>query len=159
MLNVCTLTGRLVKEVDLRYTQNGKAVGSFTLAVDRQFKNAQGEKETDFINAVIWGKSAEALANYTRKGSLIGITGRIQTRNYENQQGQRVYVTEVVAENFTFLESKNSQGNQQENRSQSNSRPNQNNQQGFSTKEMYGQEDPFLSSGESINISDDDMPF
>ena len=149
MINNVVLTGRLTKEVELKYTQSGTAVGTFTLAVNRQFKNAQGEKETDFVNVVIWKKSAEALANYARKGSLIGITGRIQTRNYENQQGQRVYVTEVVAEGFTFLESKNSQSGQQG--------PSQR-QDNFKN---YKQEnnDPFLSSGQSINISDDDLPF
>lgn len=149
MINSVNLTGRLTKEVDLRYTSNGKAVGSFTLAVDRQFKNAHGEKETDFINFVVWGKSAETMVNYTRKGSLIGITGRIQTRNYENQQGQRVYVTEVVAENFTFLESKNSQNGQQD--------PSQR-QDNFRN---YKQEnkDPFLSSGQSIDIDESMLPF
>src|SRR5574344_1736539 len=106
MINNVVLTGRLTKDVELKYTQSGSAVGTFTLAVDRQFKNAQGEKETDFVNVVIWKKSAEALANYTRKGSLIGITGRIQTRNYENQQGQRVFVTEVVAESGQVLENR-----------------------------------------------------
>ena len=149
MINNVVLTGRLTKDLDLKYTQSGTAVGTFTLAVDRQFKNAQGEKETDFVNVVIWKKSAEALANYTRKGSLIGITGRIQTRNYENQQGQRVFVTEVVAEGFTFLESKNNQNGQQD--------PSQR-QDNFKN---YKQEnkDPFLSSGQSISIDPDDLPF
>ena len=86
MINNVVLTGRLTKDVDLRYTSSGTAVGSFSIAVDRQFKNQQGEKETDFINCVIWRKSAENFANFTRKGSLVGIQGRIQTRNYENQQ-------------------------------------------------------------------------
>jgi single-strand DNA-binding protein len=158
-LNSVSLTGRLTKEVDLRYTSNGTAVGTFTLAVDRQFKNAQGEKETDFVNAVIWKKSAEALANYTRKGSLIGITGRIQTRNYENQQGQRVFVTEVVAENFTFLESKNSQNNAP----QGNNSNWQGNNQGGGNNRTQGnynaESDPFMSSGQNISIDPDDLPF
>ena len=149
MINNVVLTGRLTKDVDLKYTQSGTAVGTFTLAVDPQFKNAQGEKETDFVNVVIWKKSSEALANYTRKGSLIGITGRIQTRNYENQQGQRVFVTEVVAEGFTFLESKNSQNGQQS--------PSKR-QDNFKD---YKQEnkDPFLSSGQSIDIDESMLPF
>lgn len=149
MINNVVLTGRLTKDVELKYTQSGTAVGTFTLAVDRQFKNAQGEKETDFVNVVIWKKSAEALVNYTRKGSLIGITGRIQTRNYENQQGNRVFVTEVVAEGFTFLESKNSQSGQQD--------PSQR-QDNFKN---YKQEnkDPFLSSGQSIDIDESMLPF
>ncbi|MEJ6399978.1 single-stranded DNA-binding protein [Nicoliella lavandulae] len=108
MINRATLTGRLTRDVELRYTQSGRAVGSFTLAVDRRFKNGNGDREADFINCVIWGKSAENFANYVHKGNLVGIDGRIQTRNYENNQGTRVYVTEVVVENFSFLESRNS---------------------------------------------------
>ncbi|NBL98933.1 single-stranded DNA-binding protein, partial [Streptococcus equi] len=80
------------------------AVATFTLAVNRAFKSQNGEREADFINCVIWRQQAENLANWAKKGVLIGITGRIQTRNYENQQGQRVYVTEVVADNFKMLE-------------------------------------------------------
>ncbi|MDU1886280.1 MAG: single-stranded DNA-binding protein, partial [Enterococcus faecalis] len=106
MINNVTLVGRLTKDPDLRYTQSGTAVGQFTLAVNRNFTNQQGDREADFINCVIWRKAAESFANYARKGTLIGLTGRIQTRNYDNQQGQRVYVTEIVVENFQFLESK-----------------------------------------------------
>ena len=91
MINNVTLTGRLTRAVDLRYTSNGTAYASFTLAVDRAFKNQNGEKETDFINCVMWRKPAENLANYTNKGSLIGVEGRIQTRNYENEQG-KIYI-------------------------------------------------------------------
>ena len=162
MLNVCTLTGRLVKEVDLRYTSNGKAVGSFTLAVDRQFKNAHGEKETDFINAVIWGKSAEALANFTRKGNLIGITGRLQVRTYENNEGRKVWVTEVVAENFTFLESKNSQNNSNtggSNYSQVDSQSNNQSRSQGNFKSHKQEEDPFLTHGQTISVDDDSLPF
>lgn len=104
MINRVVLTGRLTRDVDLRYTQGGAAVATFTLAVDRRFTNQQGEREADFVSCVIWRKSAENFANFFHKGSLVGIEGRIQTRNYENQQGQRVYVTEVVVENFSFLE-------------------------------------------------------
>lgn len=177
MINNVVLVGRLTREVDLRYTSNGTAVGSFSIAVDRQFKNQQGERETDFINCVIWRKAAENFANYTRKGSLVGIQGRIQTRNYENQQGQRVYVTEIVVENFSFLESKNvteqrpRENSQQNSFNSSNSfQTNQNNNsygnQSYSSGQQTGfnndynsNEDPFLSSGESIDISDDDLPF
>lgn len=112
MINNIVLTGRLTKDADLRYTPAGKAVATFNLAVNRQFTNAKGENEADFPSVVIWGKSAETLANFTRKGTLIGVTGRIQTRSYDNQQGQRVYVTEVVAESFTFLEKKAESGQQ-----------------------------------------------
>ena len=108
MINSVSLTGRITKDIELRYTQSGIAVGSFTLAVDRQFRSENGDRETDFINCVIWRKSAENLSKYTRKGSLIGVSGHLQVRNYENQQGQRVYVTEVVIENFALLEHKKS---------------------------------------------------
>lgn len=109
MINRTTLTGRLTKDVELRQTQSGTSVASFTLAVDRQFTNKDGSREADFINCVMWRKSAENFAKFTHKGALVGIDGRIQTRNYENQQGQRVYVTEVVADNFALLEKKNDQ--------------------------------------------------
>lgn len=106
MINNVVLIGRLTKDPDMRYTPNGTAVATFTLAVNRNFTNQNGSREADFINCVIWRKSAESLANYCRKGTLLGVTGRIQTRNYENQQGQRVYVTEVVAERYQLLESR-----------------------------------------------------
>lgn len=111
MMNSICLVGRLTKDVELRYTPSNVAVATFTLAVNRTFKNENGEREADFINCVMWRQQAENLANWAKKGALIGITGRIQTRSYDNQQGQRVYVTEVVAENFQLLESKG-QGNQ-----------------------------------------------
>jgi single-strand DNA-binding protein len=106
LINRVVLVGRLTRDVDLRYTQSGTAVGSFTVAVTRNFKNAQGERDSDFVSCVMWRKAAENFANFTRKGSLVGIDGRIQTRNYENAQGQRVYVTEVVADDFALLEPK-----------------------------------------------------
>ena len=106
MINNVVLVGRLTKDIDLKYTGSGTSVGTFNLAVNRNFTDQNGEKKSDFVNCVIWRKSAENMANFTRKGSLVGITGRIQTRNYDNQQGQRVYITEVVVENFTLLEPK-----------------------------------------------------
>ena len=106
MINRAVLVGRLTRDIELKYTTSGTAVGTFNLAVNRQFTNKDGEREADFINCVIWRKSAENLANFTHKGSLVGIEGRIQTRNYENQQGNRVYVTEVVVESFALLEPK-----------------------------------------------------
>lgn len=113
MMNSTCLVGRLTKNVELRYTPSNVAVATFTLAVNRTFKNENGEREADFINCVMWRQQAENLANLAKKGALIGITGRIQTRSYDNQQGQRVYVTEVVAETFQLLESRNSQGQSQ----------------------------------------------
>lgn len=153
MLNRAVLTGRLTKDVDLRYTQSGTAVGSFILAVDRTFKNQQGEREADFVNCVIWRKSAENFANFAHKGSLVGIDGRIQTRNYENQQGNRVYVTEIVVENFTLLQSRN---DGQNGASQTPPPASRGNQAGNLSS---GASNPFVGSSDSINISDDDLPF
>lgn len=106
MINNVVLVGRMTRDAELRYTPSNQAVATFTLAVNRNFKNQNGEREADFINVVIWRQQAENLANWAKKGALIGVTGRIQTRSYDNQQGQRVYVTEVVAESFQLLESR-----------------------------------------------------
>ena len=146
MINNLTLIGRLTKDVELKYTPANQAVAQFTLAVNRTFKNANGERESDFINCVIWRKSAENFANFVKKGALIGITGRIQTRNYENAQGQRVYVTEVIAENFQMLESRNQQQGQQQ------AQPQQ------ATQQQAKQPDPF-SGGAPTSLNDDDLPF
>ena len=146
MINNVTLVGRLTKDVELKYTPANQAVAQFTLAVNRTFKNANGERESDFINCVIWRKSAENFVNWVKKGALIGITGRIQTRNYENQQGQRVYITEVVAENFQMLESRNQQQGQQQ------AQPQQAKQQ------QAKQPDPFAG-GAPTSLNDDDLPF
>ena len=112
MINNVVLVGRLVRDPELRYTPNNQAVATFSLAVNHNFKSQNGEREADFINCVIWRQQAENLANWAKKGALVGITGRIQTRNYENQQGQRVYVTEVVAESFQVLEKRDNTANQ-----------------------------------------------
>ena len=106
MINNVTLVGRLTATPELKYTQSGVAVVTGNLAIDRNFKNAQGETETDFIQVVAWRQDAEAMANFSVKGSIIGITGRVQTRNYQNAQGQTVYVTEIVADSFQALETK-----------------------------------------------------
>lgn len=152
MINNVVLVGRLTKDPDLKYTASGTTVSTFTLAVNRNFTNQSGNREADFINCVIWRKSAETLANYAKKGTLLGVTGRIQTRNYENQQGQRVYVTEVVAENFQLLESRSA------NEQRKNNDMNNFDGQGMSNKnnDKYTG-DPF--SGSSIDSSDDDLPF
>lgn len=157
-MNSVQLIGRLTKDIDLRYTQSGTAVGSFNLAVERNFKNADGERETDFIRCQIWRKAAENLEKFTSKGSLIGIEGSVQTRNYENNQGQRVYVTEINVDNFTLLESKkDSQNNQMandyssQNATDSNyTQSNQNSSQGNLNANA---------NGGSINVTDDDLPF
>ena len=106
MINRVVLVGRLTRDPELRYTANGAAVASFTVAVNRQFTNSNGERDADFIGCTIWRKAAENFANFTKKGSLVGIDGRIQTSSYDNQQGQRVYRTDVVVENFSLLESR-----------------------------------------------------
>ena len=159
MINNVVLVGRLTKDPDLRYTANGTGVASFTLAVNRNFTNQSGEREADFINCVIWRKPAETLANYARKGTLLGVTGRIQTRSYDNQQGQRVYVTEVVADNFQLLESRNTSYNTSGSSGFGNNSTNQNQSSQPSGMPNFDRDnsDPFGNS--SIDISDDDLPF
>jgi single-strand DNA-binding protein len=107
MLNKVSLVGRLTKDPELRYLGNGTPVANFTLAINRAFKNRDGEREADFINIVVWRKQAENCANYINKGSLVAVSGRIQSRSYDGSDGQRRYITEVVADEVHFLESKN----------------------------------------------------
>ena len=158
MINSVVLVGRMVKDADLRYTAQGQAVATFSLAVNRNFKSQNGEREADFISCVIWRKQAENLANWAKKGTLVGIEGRIQTRNYENSQGQRVYVTEVVAESFQVLENKNAQIN----RGNGNEHASASNQGGF---DSIGDQTPNFGNGfgsfggTPMDISDDDLPF
>ncbi len=104
MLNKVILIGRLTKDPELRYTPNGVAVASFTLAVNRSRANQQGEREADFIPVIVWRKQAENCANYIGKGSLVAVDGRIQVRTYDGKDGQRRWVTEVVAESVRFLD-------------------------------------------------------
>ena len=125
------LAGRVTKDIELKVTPTGKSVCSFSLAVERKFVQ-NGEKVTDFINCQLWGKSAKTLEKYVKKGMMIGVEGTIQTRKYTNQQGQTVYVTEVVADSFSFLEKKQS-----------------NDQQQFNDFENYG----------GFEVNDDDFPF
>ncbi|RSJ20043.1 single-stranded DNA-binding protein [Streptococcus intermedius] len=138
MINNVVLVGRMTRDAELRYTPQNQAVATFNLAVNRNFKNQSGEREADFINIVIWRQQAENLANWTRKGMLIGVTGRIQTRSYENQQGQRVYVTEVVADSFQVLEKRDNSANQ---------------------SSMDSQMPPNFGDSQPMDISDDDLPF
>jgi single-strand DNA-binding protein len=105
-MNKTFLVGHLTKDPELKYLADNTAVCTFTIAVNRQFSNAQGKKEADYINIVVWRKQAESVKKYCLKGSLVGIDGKIQTRSYDNQEGKKVYVTEVVADNVTFLGSK-----------------------------------------------------
>lgn len=165
MLNRVILIGRLTKDPELRYTPSGVAVAQFTLAVDRPYSRDQGEREADFIPIVTWRQLAETCANYLRKGRLTAVEGRIQVRNYENNEGRRVYVTEVIADNVRFLES-----------------PNRDYSGGGQNRDDYGaggaggygdstrpsgpragsgnnQLDPFAEDSKPIDISDDDLPF
>lgn len=112
MINNVVLVGRLTRDPELRYTPSNVAVATFSLAVNRNFKNQAGDREADFISCIMWRQQAENFANWLKKGALVGITGRIQTRSYDNQQGQRVYVTEVVAETFQLLEKRDNSANQ-----------------------------------------------
>lgn len=151
MMNSVCLVGRMTRDAELKYTGSNIAVASFSLAVNRNFKDANGEREADFINCVIWRQSAENLANWAKKGALIGITGRIQTRSYENQQGQRVYVTEVVAENFQMLESRAAREGGNANGGY-NQQPQQQAPNFARDSSPYGNANP-------MDISSDDLPF
>lgn len=163
-MNHVALIGRLTKEPELKYTTSGAVVASGTIAVNRDFTNANGERESDFINFVIWRKAAENFVNMTAKGSQVGLEGSWQTRSYENQQGQRVYVSELVVSNFTLVETKEQTEQRKGQSAQQgnggfNSTPQQNNingqqapqQGGFSPNDMYGKDLPPL--------NDDDLPF
>lgn len=112
MINNVTIIGRLTRDAELRYTPSNIATAQFNVACNRNFKNANGEYDVDFINCVMWREQAERFCNWTKKGMLVGITGRIQTRSYEGNDGKRVYVTEVVAENFQVLEKRDNTANQ-----------------------------------------------
>ncbi len=112
MINNVTLIGRLTRDAELRYTPSNIATAQFNVACNRNFKNTNGEYDADFINCVMWREQAERFCNWTKKGMLVGITGRIQTRSYEGNDGKRVYVTEVVAENFQILEKRDNTANQ-----------------------------------------------
>lgn len=163
MINNVVLVGRLTAAPDLRKTPSNVSALQGTLAVNRNFKNQNGEREADFINFQAWRGTADIIAEYCGKGSLIGITGRIQVRSYE-KDGQRRYVTEVVAENVTLLESRNSQQNrgndyQSGNSSQGgNWHPGGSTQSEFANNSSSGYNSPFGNSN-PMDISDDDLPF
>lgn len=161
MLNSVSLTGRLTRDVDLRYTQSGTAVGSFTLAVDRQFRSSNGERETDFISCVIWRKSAENFANFTKKGFLVGVEGHIQTRTYDNAQGQKVFVTEVIVDSFALLESRQAYQNNPKSQQAANASATAttNASQTNPNASRANTTDPFANNGKPLDISDDDLPF
>lgn len=157
-MNRVVLVGRLTRDPDLRYTPNGVAVANFRIAIDRPFSNQQGNRDADFINCVVWRRAAENLATYMKKGSMIGVDGRIQSRSFEGRDGNTVFVTEVVADNIQFLESKGA--SQSRDQQPSGFQPNQNqNQNQNQTTQTQTNENPFKDNGEPIDISDDDLPF
>ncbi|HAM1643746.1 TPA: single-stranded DNA-binding protein [Listeria monocytogenes] len=160
MMNRVVLVGRLTKDPELRYTPAGVAVATFTLAVNRTFTNQQGEREADFINCVVWRKPAENVANFLKKGSMAGVDGRVQTRNYEGNDGKRVYVTEIVAESVQFLEPKqNAVEGSTPNNNQNEANYSNNNKNGSYRASSSQNSDSFANEGKPIDISDDDLPF
>ena len=144
-MNKVCLTGRITKNIELKYNQNNVAITSFTLAVTRKFKNQNGEYESDFINCIAYKSTAELLNKYVKKGDLLGIEGRIQTRNYEDKDGKRVYVTEVIVDSIDFLQSRKDESKQETTEKEN-------------TKQKLS-DDVFSEFGSSIEITDDDIAF
>lgn len=175
MINRVVLVGRLTKDPEYRVTPSGVQVATFTLAINRTYTNQQGEREADFINCVVFRRPAENVNNYLSKGSLAGVEGRLQSRSYENQEGRRVYVTEVVCDSVQFLEPKGANQRESGNDNQSYNQNNnefQNYGQDFGGNQQQGQKapsnqqsnnqqssNPFANANGPIDISDDDLPF
>lgn len=181
MINNTTLVGRLTKSPELRYTGSGIAVLSFTLAVERNYTNAQGERATDFINCQAWRGTAEIISKFATKGSLVGITGSIQTRNYQNNEGKTVYITEVIVDEFQMLEPKsvtderrnqqsngenNFSNNQQPQQNYTNSQNSNNSNRNITNQptnnalqQNQTDDNPFQNLDDVTDISDDDLPF
>ncbi len=151
-MNKVVLIGRLTKDPELRYTSSNIPSATFSLAVNRPFQNQNGVREADFINIVMWRKQAETAKKYLTKGSLISIEGRIQTRNYDGADGKKVYVTEVVADNFEFLETKG----------QKTSTPMSdvsNDIEYSNAPSTNVSDEPYIDFGDTIELSDDDIAF
>ena len=151
-MNKVFLIGRLTRDPELRYTSSNLPVCSFTVAVNRNFTNQSGEREADFINIVVWRKQAENIKNYLKQGSQIAIDGRIQTRSYDGEDGKKRYVTEVIADNVQFLDSKGS-------RSEMSDFSQDITPSSFSNESSQPKSDPFADFGSSIEINDDELPF
>ena len=150
-MNKVVLIGRLTRDPELRYTTTNIPSATFSLAVNRPFQSQNGTREADFINIVMWRKTAETAKKYLTKGSLIAIEGRIQTRNYDGTDGKKVYVTEVVADTFEFLESKGQRANMGT---------------GYIPDIEYREapttnvsDEPYIDFGDTIELSDDDIAF
>ncbi|OIS49827.1 single-stranded DNA-binding protein [Staphylococcus equorum] len=148
MINRFVGVGRLTKDPEFRTTPSGISIANFTLACNRPFKNKNGEQEADFINVVTFRKQAENVNNHLNKGNLAGVDGRIQSRTYDNKEGQRVFITEVVADSVQFLEPKSqSKGQSQQQSGQSN------------PQQAPAKDNPFANPNGPIDITDDDLPF
>lgn len=154
-MNKAILIGRLTRDPELRTTPTGRNVCQFSIAVNRNFTNANGEREADFINCVVWDKQAENLAKYQHKGNQIAVEGRIQTRNYDDKDGKRVYVTEILATNISFLDAKGTSNGA----GSFNNIPEPQMEQPSTTSTVSVEKDPFEAFGDSIEISDNDLPF
>lgn len=156
-MNRAILVGRITRDPELRTTPAGVSTTNFTIAVNRAFQNQNGEREADFINVVVWRKQAENVCKYTQKGSLVGVEGRIQTRSYDAQDGTKRYVTEVIADNVTFLGAKGSTSNG----FVPDMMPNYNDtpQNAIESNSSDISEDPFKNFGSEVSLSDDDLPF
>ncbi|MFW5913505.1 MAG: single-stranded DNA-binding protein [Bacillota bacterium] len=161
MINRVVLVGRLTKDPELRRTSNDTPVTTFRLAVNRQFTNRQGDREADFIQCVVWRRQAENVAKYVKKGSLVGVEGRIQTRNFDDQNGNRRFIVEVVADSVQFLETKNTAPSDDygygddpyyEDRPKNNQNSNQKQSNTQSSKSNSNDLD-------DIDIAEDDLPF
>ena len=163
-MNKVVLIGRLTRDPELRYTGNNTPVASFSLAVNRNYSNQQGEREADFINIVVWRKQAENVKNYLTQGSQVAIDGRLQTRTYDDQNGQRRYITEVIADNVEFLGSRNSSNNSNNMNNTSSAATNAGPTPydfvyNASPKGTDVDSNPFADFGANIEISDDELPF
>lgn len=158
-MNKVVLVGRLTRDPDLRYPSSNVPVANFTVAINRPFENQNGEREADFINVIVWRKQAENVKKYISKGSLVGVEGRIQTRNYEGQDGKRVYVTEVVADRVEFLESKSQSQSRMASMPIDDFAGVQPEMEPQSVPTTNVEEDPFANFSSEIEISDDDLPF
>lgn len=143
-MNKAILIGRLTKDAEIRTTDTGKEIASFSIAVSRNYTNQNGEKETDFINCVAFDKKAQVIGKYTKKGSQIALEGAIRTRSYDAQDGNKRYVTEILVENLHLL------GNKEDKKEPTNSQV---------LQAVMNDEDPFAEFGDEVQLSDDDLPF
>ncbi len=162
MLNRFIGVGRLTADPQYRVTPSGVSVTTFTLAINRTFTNAQGERQADFINCVTFKKQAENVNNFLSKGSLAGVDGRLQSRSYDNQEGRRIFVTEVICDSVQFLEPKGTRndGSQYDDYPQAQqSSPNDYQQQNKKAQQSTPATNPFANATGPIDISDDDLPF